>query len=441
VPPPLEPDAGREPDVGPEVREPERTSATDAGESREARPVGAVSAEATETGDIEFGAFSWSLVANDEPDPVLQRAQEVEAARRAQEETARRAVESDAERRSGAAAAAIAVVPEVIPTEPPHAEVGPAPATPVDPASGFDAGPDADPRGDELSEAPTWSRPDLDGAFPETMAMDALPADEDPDDPDDELDTRERTVALGESSMPVSAASAAAGTVEHLPTRSRPEPEHRAPVPAAGPFAEPFPQPTRERPDERGRRGMGALGLVGAGLVVLLALVALFYLGTRLPLLLGGAPQAEASATPSATPTPSEAAEQPATGPLGAGTYAWDQLRGGECLDPFESPWSEEFTVVDCAAPHAAQLVFAAPYTDDPATPFPGEDVIASEIGLLCSAPGVVDFAAAASFTDLQVQGAYPVSGEQWAAGQRDYFCFATRSSGEPLTASVAGTP
>ena len=97
--------------------------------------------------------------------------------------------------------------------------------------------------------------------------------------------------------------------------------------------------------------------------------------------------------------------------------------------------------MVDCAEPHAAQLVFVAPYSDDPATPFPGEEVIAAEIGLLCSAPGVVDFGAAAPFTDLQVQGAYPVSGEQWAAGNRDYFCFASRSSGEPLTTSVATAP
>ena len=175
--------------------------------------------------------------------------------------------------------------------------------------------------------------------------------------------------------------------------------------------------------------------------MIVLALAGLFYLGTRIPLIFAGSTDAAASASPTPTPSAEPTAEQPAAGPLAPGTYAWDELQGGECLDPYSSPWAEEFTVVDCAQPHAAQLLVTAPYSDDPAAPFPGTDVIASEIGLLCSAPGVVDFAAAAPFTDLQVQGAYPVSGEQWTAGDRDYFCFASRASGEPLTATVASTP
>jgi hypothetical protein len=36
------------------------------------------------------------------------------------------------------------------------------------------------------------------------------------------------------------------------------------------------------------------------------------------------------------------------------------------------------------------------------------------------------------------VQGAYPATAEQWEAGQRDIFCFVSRSSGEPLTGSIA---
>ena len=69
---------------------------------------------------------------------------------------------------------------------------------------------------------------------------------------------------------------------------------------------------------------------------------------------------------------------------------------------------------------------------------FPGEEALAAQINVLCSAPGVIDLAAAEPFTDLQVQGSYPITDEQWTAGQRHYDCFVSRSSGEPLTASLA---
>jgi hypothetical protein len=476
---------------------------------RSPRPVGTVSTDAAETGDIAFGAFTWSLVANDEPDPRLER-------ERLAAEAARRSAADDAERAEAERVAALPAVttsaeadpreaPESVDTDgtgwlattavpglPPKPPLPNAPATAPDPATGpddafpatiaMDTTPDgrtsgsgssdvttpasetavrdgapgasgpmppaAVGSGSDAADRPTWSRPDLDDRFPATSAMDALPADEDPDDPDDEVEGADRA-SLGTTGLPVSAARAAAGSVEHVPVSSA------GTAGTAGGASTIFPDGAVSDVDEgRPRRATVSrggpsdasdrtrlLGLVGAGVVIVLALVALFYLGTRLPLILGGSPTAEASATPTPTPTPTPTAEAPATGPLAAGTYAWDELRGGECLEPYESPWAEEFTVVDCAEPHAAQLVFTAPYTDDPALPFPGEDVIASEIGLLCSAPGVVDFGAAAPFTDLQVQGAYPVSGEQWAAGDRDYFCFASRSSGEPLTASVATAP
>ena len=75
------------------------------------------------------------------------------------------------------------------------------------------------------------------------------------------------------------------------------------------------------------------------------------------------------------------------------------------------------------------------------AVPYPGEEALAAQMSLLCSAPGVLNLAAAGGVTDLQVQGAFPVSEEQWDAGERDYFCFVSRSSGEPITGSVAIPP
>ncbi len=186
---------------------------------------------------------------------------------------------------------------------------------------------------------------------------------------------------------------------------------------------------------------------VGGGLLAVIALIALFLLGTRLPDLLGPAPAVVASPTPTPTPTRTPLA----IGPVEPGSYDWDELLGGECLEPYDvstGAWGEEYTVVDCAEPHAAQMVYRAWFPAEPADPedpdaepvwgaFPGTEVLQAQISLLCSAPGVVDLAAAGAYSDAQVQGAYPVTDEQWEADP-SYYCFVSRSSGEPLTTSVA---
>lgn len=182
---------------------------------------------------------------------------------------------------------------------------------------------------------------------------------------------------------------------------------------------------------------------VAGGLLAILALVALFLLGTRLPDLLGPAP---AVATPTPTPTPTLTALP--IGPVDPGVYAWDELLGGECLEPFDDAWAEEFTVVPCDEPHGGQLVYRAwfppevvdpenPQVGRPDDPFPGAEALATRISLLCSAPGVVDLSIAGGIADAQMQGAYPVTEEQWDADP-SYYCFFSRSSGEPLSVSVA---
>ncbi len=186
---------------------------------------------------------------------------------------------------------------------------------------------------------------------------------------------------------------------------------------------------------------------VALGVAALLVLGALFFLGTRLPGLFGASapaatPSATATPTPTETPTPTLTAPPAevvaAVGPVAPGEHKWDALLGGECLEPYSTPWAETFTVVDCATPHTAQMVFTAPVTSDPAAPYPGEAEIAKQLALWCSAPGVLDLAAAGAYSDLQVQGTYPVSAEQWADGERNYSCFLTRSTGEALTGTLA---
>lgn len=194
---------------------------------------------------------------------------------------------------------------------------------------------------------------------------------------------------------------------------------------------------------------------VGGGLLAVIALIALFLLGTRLPDLLGPAP----AVAPTPTPTPTRAPL--ALGPVPPGTYDWDELLGGECLEPYDTvagAWAEEYTVVDCATPHAAQMVYRAWFPPEPApTPdpedpsaapvdpdaepvwaaYPGPEALQAQVTLLCSAAGAIDYRAARAYTDVQVQASYPMTAEQWELDP-SYFCFVSRSSGEPLTGSLA---
>ena len=189
--------------------------------------------------------------------------------------------------------------------------------------------------------------------------------------------------------------------------------------------------PPPRRPTRR------TLAWIGGAILIVLIIIGLFFVGIGLG---GGSTPAatdSGSATPNAAPVATEAPPA-ATGPLAAGVHSWSAMFGAECLEPYTSPWDEEFTVVDCATPHTAQLVYRGILDGASGSEFPGEEAMAAQINLLCSAPGVIDFQAASAYTDLQLQGSYPVTTEQWANGDRYYYCFASRSSGEPLTGSLA---
>ncbi|ERK72819.1 hypothetical protein N136_00809, partial [Leifsonia aquatica ATCC 14665] len=205
---------------------------------------------------------------------------------------------------------------------------------------------------------------------------------------------------------------------------------------------------TGATPPERPRnpRNNRILFIVAGALAVVLVLIGLFALGTRLPSLFGATastPKASGSSTPSATPTPTPTPTPTVTpkpgAPAAAGVAAWDALGGGECIEPYTTPWAESFTVVDCAVPHTAQMVYTGILNPDIAAAYPGADALGQQINGLCTAPGVIDLNAAAAYTGLQVQGTFPATEEQWKSGQRSYYCFATRSTGEPMTSSVAG--
>jgi hypothetical protein len=174
---------------------------------------------------------------------------------------------------------------------------------------------------------------------------------------------------------------------------------------------------------------------VAGGLVGVLALIALFFVGTRLPALLAHEAPVVLS-SPSASPSPSSTSKP--VGPVAVGVHSWAELLGGECLDPYTNPWAEKFTVVDCAKPHPGQMVFRGTFDTKADPTYPGVEKLQAQISLLCAAPGVINLAAAGAYSDAQLQGSYAVNEEEWAAGEHDYFCFVSRQSGQPLTGSVA---
>ncbi|GAB3604750.1 hypothetical protein GCM10027413_01590 [Conyzicola nivalis] len=184
---------------------------------------------------------------------------------------------------------------------------------------------------------------------------------------------------------------------------------------------------------------------IAAALVAALALAGLFFIGTRLS---EAPPVAEATPAPSAPagPASSASAEAPvapvaALGPVAPGVHEWKDLLGTECLDPFVSAWESEYTVVDCAAPHGGQLVYRGRFDDSALDAFPGLEPLQARMNLLCSSPENIDYAAASEFDDIQISSSFAGTEEDWASGNRNYFCFVSRSSGDPLTMGVAMPP
>ncbi|KTR08348.1 septum formation family protein [Curtobacterium luteum] len=206
-------------------------------------------------------------------------------------------------------------------------------------------------------------------------------------------------------------------------------------------------------------QGEGTRGkqlLIGGAVVLIVVLLVLVFLFARW--IMGNtvadhlvpptkSPTAAAqSASPSTTPSAPAAASDPAeaapglqfaTTPAAPGEHAWTDLAGGECLSPFTNAWAQTFTVVDCAAPHAAQLTARLPVQADA---YPGADALAAQAGEQCQTSTALDTAAAGSVGDVQVQGTYAPDESSWQQGDTFISCFVTRSSGQELTGSLAPT-
>ena len=88
--------------------------------------------------------------------------------------------------------------------------------------------------------------------------------------------------------------------------------------------------------------------------------------------------------------------------------------------------------------PHVAQLASIGALDADPAAAYPGSDALQSQMSVLCTGASALDLAAASTYADAQFSASWPSTDAEWAAGVRSYWCFVDRSSGEPMTTSVA---
>lgn len=229
---------------------------------------------------------------------------------------------------------------------------------------------------------------------------------------------------------PRSRAATQTSLAPSMPVFLGPSVEPGAEPPAAGPPRQPL------------SKNQKMLLWIASAVIALLVLTVLFVLGTKISPIVSPAvaptPTAAAatkSATPKASPAPVPA------GPAAVGSHLWSDLRGGECVDPYPSPFEVRYTVVDCAAPHPAQMVFRGTFPGDSAAAYPGLEALQSQLNLLCTAPGVINLATAGAYNDIQFQASYAATAEEWMAGQHDYFCFVNRAGGDPITGSVAGSP
>uniref|UniRef100_UPI00286C0C28 septum formation family protein n=1 Tax=Salinibacterium sp. TaxID=1915057 RepID=UPI00286C0C28 len=245
------------------------------------------------------------------------------------------------------------------------------------------------------------------------------------------------TTVLSADSLSAGSLAAGSASARSMPPISSLPFDSLPPLPASALALSVPPNPVLPKPvpaHAMPRQQKILLGVAG-GLVALLALVALFLLGTRI-----GVPAVpEAAVTPAVPPsTTPTVTPVTGTGPVAAGDHPFDELLGGECLTLYESPWQETYTVVDCGQPHPAQMLARATLPDAAGAAYPATADLQASTTLACTAATVIDYASAGEFDDIQISASFPPSSERWAGGDRTYYCFASRSGGGDLTGSIA---
>lgn len=248
----------------------------------------------------------------------------------------------------------------------------------------------------------------------------------------------------------VSGAEGAARTGERDDARTRDRP---GPVPSsdedASLIADLFPveSPARTHRGGLSRRGWAILvGIVGAAVIVLLILSAV---AIRNPVGFARVGVASASSTASPPsppvdpflpndPAPSPTASEVPTAPI----QPVSTLTTGDCLQTYPSPWESGYPVVDCSAPHIAQVLSTGSLPQPLDAPFPGTTALTDQVDDLCSAPDLLNWNWVAVWNeDVFVDARYPNTNALWASGARTYYCFVYTASRHELTGSAVAAP
>lgn len=194
--------------------------------------------------------------------------------------------------------------------------------------------------------------------------------------------------------------------------------------------------------DGLSRRGWHLL--IAATAAVAVVLLAVAVLTVAIP---AGNSLAAASSTPQAVSPPSPHLD-PAPTPLGlpprptpthvatGPAEPVDSLTPGDCLQTYDSKWADGYPVVDCSAPHIAQLLSKGVLDQPSGTSFPGTDALDTQVSNLCE-PFLNWHWVAIWNEDVQLDLRYPNSSEKWATGARSYYCFVYTYSRHELTGSA----
>ncbi len=127
-----------------------------------------------------------------------------------------------------------------------------------------------------------------------------------------------------------------------------------------------------------------------------------------------------------------------------SGTTAIDRVRIGECFDwdtpPTEDDVLPDVRIVDCAAPHDAELIHRfgwKPQDSGEAPPgYPGLDRLMEYAAPPCEAAFEAYVGAASWTTDLYVLPTLPLR-SAWVSGGRNFECVVEAVDGAKLTGSV----
>ncbi len=126
--------------------------------------------------------------------------------------------------------------------------------------------------------------------------------------------------------------------------------------------------------------------------------------------------------------------------PRPAGVWSWDELNGGECIEPFTDASQSSYTVVSCSTAHSAQLVRVGDLRKDASMPiYPGDAAIGPVAMGACFAKGIIAPSAFATYPTLSSAVHFPSSQTQWNKGDTFYYCFAHTNPISAITGSVAG--